>query len=41
MSAKTKETVRLEETREGKAPWKKWGPYILLPLVVRHKTKRV
>jgi hypothetical protein len=28
MLAKTKETVRLEETREGKAPWRKWGPYL-------------
>ena len=28
MSAKTKETIRLEEAREGKAPWKKWGPYL-------------
>jgi hypothetical protein len=28
MLAKTKETVRLEETREGQAPWKKWGPYL-------------
>jgi hypothetical protein len=24
----TPEHVRLEETREGKAPWKKWGPYL-------------
>jgi len=22
------ETDRLRETREGKAPWKKWGPYL-------------
>jgi hypothetical protein len=22
------ESVRLQETREGKAPWKKWGPYL-------------
>jgi hypothetical protein len=28
MSAKTKETIRLEETRDGQAPWKKWGPYL-------------
>ncbi len=28
MSAKTEETVRLEEARDGKAPWKKWGPYL-------------
>jgi hypothetical protein len=28
MPAKTKENLRLEETREGKAPWKKWGPYL-------------
>jgi hypothetical protein len=28
MAAKTKESVRLEETRDGKAPWKKWGPYL-------------
>ena len=28
MSAKTKETLRLEEAREGEAPWKKWGPYL-------------
>ena len=28
MSAKTTETIRLEEAREGKAPWKKWGPYL-------------
>jgi hypothetical protein len=28
VSAKTKETIRLDETREGKTPWKKWGPYL-------------
>ena len=28
MSAQMKETLRLEEAREGKAPWKKWGPYL-------------
>ena len=28
MPAKTKETLRLEEAREGKAFWKKWGPYL-------------
>ncbi|MCL4504318.1 MAG: glucosidase [Deltaproteobacteria bacterium] len=28
MPAKNEETVRLEEAREGKAPWKKWGPYL-------------
>jgi hypothetical protein len=28
MSFKINETVRLEESREGKAPWKKWGPYL-------------
>ena len=28
MSAKNKETIRLEEAREGKASWKKWGPYL-------------
>src|SRR3974377_1333171 len=28
MSVKMKETIRLEEAREGKAPWKKWGPYL-------------
>jgi len=28
MPAKTKETLRLEEARDGKAPWKKWGPYL-------------
>jgi hypothetical protein len=24
----TTEAVRLDEAREGKAPWKKWGPYL-------------
>ena len=28
MSAKTKETIRLQEARDGKGPWKKWGPYL-------------
>jgi hypothetical protein len=28
MSAKNTETIRLEEARDGKAPWKKWGPYL-------------
>ncbi len=28
MAAKNTETIRLEEAREGKAPWKKWGPYL-------------
>src|SRR3974377_1258633 len=28
MPAKNAETTRLEEAREGKAPWKKWGPYL-------------
>jgi len=28
MTSNIKETVRLEEAREGKAPWKKWGPYL-------------
>ncbi len=28
MSPKAKEILRLEETRDGKAPWKKWGPYL-------------
>jgi hypothetical protein len=22
------EEIRLEEAREAKAPWKKWGPYL-------------
>jgi len=22
------ENLRLEEAREGKTPWKKWGPYL-------------
>ncbi len=26
--AMTKEEIRLQETREGKLPWKKWGPYL-------------
>ncbi len=25
---KLKETIRLEESRDGKGPWKKWGPYL-------------
>jgi hypothetical protein len=25
---KTNEQTRLEEAREQKAPWKKWGPYL-------------
>ena len=25
---KTTEEIRLEEAREQKAPWKKWGPYL-------------
>jgi len=25
---KTEERIRLEEARAGKAPWKKWGPYL-------------
>ena len=28
MPAKNAETFRLEEARDGKAPWKKWGPYL-------------
>ena len=28
MSAENEETKRLEEARGGKAPWKKWGPYL-------------
>jgi hypothetical protein len=28
MADKNTETIRLEEAREGKAPWKKWGPYL-------------
>ena len=28
MPVKNEETIRLEEAREGKAPWKKWGPYL-------------
>jgi len=28
MAAKIKETIRLEEARDGKALWKKWGPYL-------------
>ena len=28
MTSNTKEVIRLEETREGKALWKKWGPYL-------------
>ena len=28
MPAKNAETTRLEEARDGKAPWKKWGPYL-------------
>ena len=28
MPAQNKETKRLEEARDGKAPWKKWGPYL-------------
>ena len=28
MSAKNTEAIRLEEAREGKAAWKKWGPYL-------------
>ncbi len=28
MPAKNAETTRLEEARGGKAPWKKWGPYL-------------
>ena len=28
MPTKNAETTRLEEARGGKAPWKKWGPYL-------------
>ena len=28
MAAKNTETIRLQEAREGKAAWKKWGPYL-------------
>ena len=28
MPAKNEESIRLEEARDGKAPWKKWGPYL-------------
>ena len=28
MSSNIKENIRLEEARDGKAPWKKWGPYL-------------
>ncbi len=28
MTSKTEEATRLEEARDGKAPWKKWGPYL-------------
>jgi hypothetical protein len=28
MSSNIKENLRLEEARQGKAPWKKWGPYL-------------
>ena len=28
MAAKNIEAIRLQEAREGKAPWKKWGPYL-------------
>jgi hypothetical protein len=28
MSSEVKENIRLQESREGKAPWKKWGPYL-------------
>ena len=28
MPARNEETVRLEEARESKAPWKKWGLYL-------------
>src|SRR3974390_523427 len=28
MAVTIRETIRLEESREGKAPWKKWGPYL-------------
>ena len=28
MPAKNEEPIRLEEARDGKAPWKKWGPYL-------------
>jgi hypothetical protein len=28
MSSQNEESIRLEEAREGKVPWKKWGPYL-------------
>jgi hypothetical protein len=28
MSFKIRETIRLEESRKGKAPWKQWGHYL-------------
>jgi hypothetical protein len=28
MPVETKESIRLEESRDGKVPWKKWGPYL-------------
>ncbi len=28
MVTKNEESRRLQEDREGKAPWKKWGPYL-------------
>jgi hypothetical protein len=28
MLVETKETIRLDESRDSKAPWKKWGPYL-------------
>jgi hypothetical protein len=28
MPAQNEETIRLEEARSGKVPWKKWGPYL-------------
>jgi hypothetical protein len=28
MSFKIRETIRLEESRKGKASWKKWGTYL-------------
>jgi hypothetical protein len=28
MPVETKESIRLEESRDSKAPWKKWGPYL-------------
>lgn len=27
-NTKTAEQIRLEEAREQKVPWKKWGPYL-------------